>query len=62
MLDAVDMPHSLADAGVSREQFDAALPDLVRAAFADPSMRTNPRMPMIEELAGLFSAAWEGRP
>ena len=62
LLDAVDMPHSLADAGVSREQFDAALPDLVRAAFADPSMRTNPRMPMIEELAGLFTAAWEGRP
>ena len=62
LLDAVDMPHSLADAGVGREEFDAALPDLVRAAFEDPSMRTNPRMPMIEELAGLLTAAYEGRP
>ncbi len=62
LLDAVDMPRSLADAGVGREEFDASLPDLVKAAFADPSMRTNPRMPMLEELAGLLTAAYEGRP
>ncbi len=62
LLDAVGMPRSLADAGVSREQFDAALPDLVKDAFSDPSIRTNPRMPMLEELAGLLSAAFEGRP
>jgi acetaldehyde dehydrogenase/alcohol dehydrogenase len=62
LLDAVGMPHSLADAGVSREEFDAALPDLVKGAFSDPSIRTNPRMPMLEELASLLSAAFEGRP
>jgi acetaldehyde dehydrogenase/alcohol dehydrogenase len=62
LLDAVGMPRSLADAGVSREQFDAALPDLVKDAFSDPSIRTNPRMPMLEELASLLAAAFEGRP
>ncbi|MBK5109862.1 MAG: bifunctional acetaldehyde-CoA/alcohol dehydrogenase [Thermoleophilia bacterium] len=62
LLDAVDMPRSLADAGVGREEFEAALPDLVKGAFADPSMRTNPRMPMLAELAGLLTAAYEGRP
>lgn len=62
LLDAVGMPRSLADADVSREQFDAALPDLVKDAFSDPSIRTNPRMPMLEELAALFTAAFEGRP
>ena len=62
LLDAVGMPRSLAEAGVSREQFDAALPDLVKDAFSDASIRTNPRMPMLEELASLLAAAFEGRP
>jgi acetaldehyde dehydrogenase / alcohol dehydrogenase len=60
LLEAVDMPRSLAEVGVTREQFDAALPDLTRAAFEDPSLRTNPRMPMIAELAGLLRAGFEG--
>ena len=34
-------------AGVPRDEFDAALPDLARAAFVDPSMRTNPRIPLV---------------
>jgi acetaldehyde dehydrogenase/alcohol dehydrogenase len=62
LLAAVGMPRSLAEAGVSREDFDAALPDLTRAAFSDPSMRTNPRIPMVAELAGLLTAAYEGPP
>jgi acetaldehyde dehydrogenase/alcohol dehydrogenase len=62
LLDAVGMPHSLADAGVARGEFDAALPDLVKDAFSDPSVRTNPRMPMLEELASLLTAGYEGRP
>ncbi len=62
LLDTVGMPRSLADAGVAREEFEAALPDLVKSAFADPSIRTNPRMPMLDELASLLTAAYEGRP
>ncbi|MFN8160693.1 MAG: bifunctional acetaldehyde-CoA/alcohol dehydrogenase [Solirubrobacterales bacterium] len=62
LLDAVGMPRSLAEAGVGLEEFEAALPDLVKAAFADPSLRTNPRMPMIAELTALLRAAYEGRP
>jgi acetaldehyde dehydrogenase/alcohol dehydrogenase len=62
LLDEVGMPKSIEETGVSREQFDAALPELVKNAFADPSLRTNPRMPMLAELAGLLTAAFEGRP
>ncbi len=62
LLDAVGMTRSLADAGVARDEFEAALPDLVKAAFADPSVRTNPRMPMMGELVSLLTAAYEGRP
>jgi acetaldehyde dehydrogenase/alcohol dehydrogenase len=61
LLDAVGIPRSLADAGLSRADFEAALPDLARAAFEDPSLRTNPRMPLVRELVALLEAAWQGR-
>jgi len=61
LLDAVDMPRSLADVGIARGDFDAALPDLARAAFSDPSVRTNPRIPLISELLELLEAGYAGR-
>ena len=42
---------------MAAEEFRAALPELVGNAFADPSGRTNPRMPMLAELQALFEAA-----
>lgn len=61
LLDTVGIPRSLEAAGISREAFETALPDLVRAAFEDPSLRTNPRMPLLHELEELLRAAWRGR-
>jgi acetaldehyde dehydrogenase/alcohol dehydrogenase len=61
LLDALDMPRSLAEAGVAQDEFDAALPELARAAFADPSLRTNPRIPLIAELVELLRAGYAGR-
>jgi len=61
LLDAVDMPRSLADVAIARGDFDAALPDLARAAFSDPSVRTNPRIPLISELLELLEAGYAGR-
>ena len=43
-----------------RAEFDAALPDLARAAFADPSIRTNPRIPLVSELTELLEAGFRG--
>jgi hypothetical protein len=38
------------------------VPDLVKLAFDDPSWRpTNPRMPLMNELADLLWAAYRGR-
>jgi alcohol dehydrogenase class IV len=34
----------------------AAIPEPVQDALRDPSGRTNPRMPMLDELASLFTA------
>ena len=61
LLDRVDMPRSIAELGVSEEQFTEAMPDLVKAAFDDPSWRSNPRMPLLKELEKLFWQAYRGR-
>ena len=55
------IPRSLADAGVGAAEFEAALPELAEAAFMDPSLRTNPRMPLVAELVDLLRAGWAGR-
>jgi acetaldehyde dehydrogenase / alcohol dehydrogenase len=61
LLATVGMPASLAELGIDRAEFDAALPALADAAFADPSLRTNPRMPLIAELVALLEAGYSGR-
>lgn len=61
LLDVVDEPRSLEAAGVSRSEFEQAVPELVRAAFADPSVRTNPRIPLVVELHALLEAGFAGR-
>jgi alcohol dehydrogenase class IV len=43
---------------VDRQEFEAALPELAKAAFADPSIRTNPRIPMIREVIELLQAGY----
>jgi acetaldehyde dehydrogenase / alcohol dehydrogenase len=58
LLRDVGIPRSFAALGIGRADWDAALPELTQAAFADPSGRTNPRMPMLAELTGLLEAAY----
>src|SRR5450755_221164 len=61
LLDQLKFPRSIADLGISREEFKTAMPDLTRLAFDDPSWRSNPRMPLLSELEELFWKAYEGR-
>ncbi len=61
LLDQLEFPRSIAELGISREQFAQAVPELARIAFDDPSWRSNPRMPLISELVELFWLAYEGR-
>jgi acetaldehyde dehydrogenase/alcohol dehydrogenase len=62
LLDDVGEPRSLADAGVTESQFEAALPELARTAFMDPSIRTNPRIPLVKEVIELLRAGFAGPP
>ena len=61
LLDRLDIPRSIADLGISQEDFKAALPDLAKIAFDDPSWRSNPRMPLVGEMVDLFWLAYRGR-
>ncbi|MGA7398978.1 MAG: bifunctional acetaldehyde-CoA/alcohol dehydrogenase [Candidatus Sulfotelmatobacter sp.] len=61
LLDRLAVPRSIADLGISPGEFERAMPDLTKLAFDDPSWRSNPRMPLISELAELFWKAYEGR-
>ena len=61
LLDQLKFPRSIAELGISRDDFERALPEMVKAAFDDPSWRSNPRMPLMQELVELFWKAYEGR-
>ncbi len=61
LLDQLEFPRSIADLGISRKEFERAIPDLTKLAFDDPSWRSNPRMPLMSELAELFWKAYQGR-
>ena len=62
LLDLLGVPRSIAEMGISKEEFEAAMPDLAKIAFDDPSWRSNPRMPLVSELIELFWSAYNGRP
>ena len=61
LLDKLELPRSIADLGISQDEFERALPDLAKAAYEDPSGRSNPRMPLIKELVELLRKAYQGR-
>jgi acetaldehyde dehydrogenase/alcohol dehydrogenase len=61
LLDRLEVPHSIADLGITKEAFEAAMPELTKIAFDDPSWRSNPRMPLVKELVELYWSAFYGR-
>lgn len=61
LLDDLEFPRSIAELGISKTEFERAIPEMVKNAFDDPSWRSNPRMPLMTELVELFWKAYEGR-
>ena len=61
LLDRLNVPRSIAEMGITQAEFEAALPELTKNAFDDPSWRSNPRMPLVKELLELYWAAYRGR-
>jgi len=61
LLDQLEIPRSIAELGISREEFEGAMPELAKIAFDDPSWRSNPRMPLVGEMVELFWSGYRGR-
>lgn len=58
---AVAQPTTIATFGISRADFEAAMPKLVEHAEQDTQFFTAPRIPESEELAQMFEYIYEGR-
>lgn len=61
LLDRLGLPISISALGITRDEFEQAMPELAANAFDDPSWRSNPRMPLVDELVQLFWSAFHGR-
>ena len=54
LLAELGMPGTAAEAGIDPAAYHAAAEELAMTAFADLSLRTNPRMPLVSELRALI--------
>jgi acetaldehyde dehydrogenase/alcohol dehydrogenase len=54
-------PLSISELGVPRQKFDEMLPLLVRTAAEDMSLRTNPSLPLINDITGLMIGSFAPR-
>jgi acetaldehyde dehydrogenase/alcohol dehydrogenase len=61
LLDQLEFPRSIAEMGISKKEFEQAVPEMTKNAFDDPSWRSNPRMPLMSELVELLWKAYHGR-
>lgn len=52
------LPYRVCELGIKLDDYLNAIPELINKAFNDISLRTNPRMPLIEELEGIFRNAY----
>lgn len=56
----VNIPMTIGEAGVSRENFYATLDEMCESAFDDQCTGTNPRYPLICEIKQMYINAYEG--
>ncbi len=58
LLVKLDMPLTLAGAGIDREAFEKEIREMSDIAFNDQTTGTNPRMPLVTEIEGIFREAY----
>ncbi|MGL4656265.1 MAG: hypothetical protein ACRCWM_10330, partial [Sarcina sp.] len=57
----LNIPTSIADAGVKKEAFFATLDKLSEEAFDDQCTGANPRYPLISEIKQMYINVYEGK-
>jgi alcohol dehydrogenase class IV len=55
------MPDTIAKMGISREDFEAVLEEMVEAALADATTAGNPRVPTADDVRKVFWTAYYGK-
>lgn len=60
LLKELNMPLTIADCGVNKEQFMAKVPELADRAFEDQCTTANPRLPLVRELEEIYKKAFTG--
>lgn len=58
LLKELDIPCTVADLGIEREIYESKIPEMAERAFADQTTTTNPRFPLVAELADLYRLAY----
>jgi acetaldehyde dehydrogenase/alcohol dehydrogenase len=61
LLETCAVPTSIRALGITPAELDRAMPEIIRAAYDDISTRSNPRMPLLNELEAILRAAYDGR-
>ncbi|HIH77477.1 MAG TPA: iron-containing alcohol dehydrogenase [Halobacteria archaeon] len=61
LMDEIDIPRSLKDAGIKREDYDANLDKLMENSLMDATIGTLPRIPTDEDFHKLWECVYEGR-
>jgi len=60
LMKKLNMPMSIADCKVDRNQFVAKVAELADKAFEDQCTTANPRLPLVKELEELYMKAYDG--
>lgn len=56
----LDMPLSIAETGVSKEEFESKVDQLAELAFEDQCTTANPKLPLVSDLAEIYRQAYKG--
>ncbi|TCL63794.1 acetaldehyde dehydrogenase /alcohol dehydrogenase AdhE [Hydrogenispora ethanolica] len=60
LMDQLNIPKTLSQAGVSHEAFERELREMSDIAFNDQCTGTNPRMPLVKEIEAVYREAFDG--
>lgn len=61
LLKEFNIPSSLQEAGIDREEFQKAVAEMADIAFNDQCTGANPRMPLVAEIEALYEEAYAGK-
>jgi acetaldehyde dehydrogenase/alcohol dehydrogenase len=56
-----NQPISISELGIDADAFEMQILNLVKLSFGDMSMRTNPSLPLLSEIGGLFANSFAPR-